>query len=274
MKISMVENKLPIGVFDSGVGGLTVVKELKKAFPSEDIIYLGDTARVPYGSKSAETVSKYALACSNFLTKKGIKFLVVACNTASSFALETLKKELTIPFTGVIQPGARAAKEISKNGHIGVIGTRGTINSGSYERAIKFLDGGTTVVGQACPLLVPIAEEGWENTEVDEKIAERYLGELNKLDPEIDTLILGCTHYPLLRSVIEKIVKKIFKNEVQIVDSAVSTAREVSEVIEKLDLKNPEGEGKFSCYVTDDSRIQELSQRFLGGKVECERVDL
>jgi len=269
-----VDNKLPIGVFDSGVGGLTVVKELRKLLPKENVVYLGDTARVPYGTKSAETVTKYALSCSDFLVKKGIKMLVVACNTASSFALGTLEKKLSIPFTGVIQPGARSAKGISKSRHIGVIGTRGTIGSGSYERAIKFLDGGVTITGYACPLFVPIVEEGWESTKVAEEIAETYINELSKIDPEIDVLILGCTHYPLLRPIIERIVKKTFKNEVQIIDSAVSVATEVREMINKLGIDNPEGEGKFFCYVTDDSRIQELAQRFLGEKISCERVDL
>ncbi len=186
-----------IGIFDSGVGGLTVLKRIAQRLPHEHLCYLGDTARVPYGTKSADTVIRYARSCAAKLTERGIKLLVVACNTASAYALDTLAAELPMPVLGVVEPGAREAVRCSKNGRVGVIGTAGTVASGAYTRAIAALNEDIRVYSKACPLFVPLAEEGWVRGEIPRSVAKTYLAELAA--SRIDTLVLGCTHYPLLR---------------------------------------------------------------------------
>lgn len=207
-----------VGIFDSGVGGLTVFRRVAERLPNESIIYLGDTARVPYGAKSADTVIRYAKACSVILLERGIKLLVVACNTASAFALDALRNELAVPVLGVIEPGVRRAVQETRNNHIGVIGTMGTIQSGAYQKAIKALAPDAQVFCKPCPLFVPLAEEGWTRGNVPRQAAQEYLIEL--VDRGIDTLVLGCTHYPLLKEVIAETAGPT----VALVDSAQATA--------------------------------------------------
>lgn len=192
----------PMGVFDSGLGGLTVVHALQAVLPKEDVVYLGDTARVPYGNKSARLVKEYSLQIADFLVEQGAKIIVIACNTASAVALEGLQKHVDVPVLGVIEPGARAALTATRNKHIGVIGTIATIDSGSYETALMTLDATLTVSGQACPLFVPLVEEGWLDGKITEQVVEHYLTPVNRAST--DTLILGCTHYPLLKKVIQE----------------------------------------------------------------------
>ncbi len=218
---------LPIGVFDSGIGGLTVFREIMKQMPNERLVYFGDTARVPYGNKSKETVEKYSLQISRFLLSQEVKAIVVACNTASASAMDALLKTVPVPVIGVVEPGAKAAADATKNGIIGVIGTSATVASRSYEDAIHTHRPDAEVLSKACPLLCPLAEEGlWEDPVTDE-ITRRYLAELT--DRGIDTLIMGCTHYPLLRNAIAR-----FAGEgVRLVDPAYETARELHSMLEK-----------------------------------------
>lgn len=239
----------PIGVFDSGVGGLTVAREIMRQLPNERIVYFGDTARVPYGSKSRETVTRFSRQIVRFLQTQNVKAIVIACNTASAFALDELEKEVDIPIIGVVKPGAKTALEATHNGKIGVIATEATIGSGIYKRYIEENDSSVSVIGKACPLFVPLAEEGlWEDPVTDE-IARRYLAEL--IDIDIDTLILGCTHYPLLRST----VAKIMGDNVTLVNPAYETARELKELLEKEGLesrKRPElGTELYQFFVSD-----------------------
>jgi glutamate racemase len=249
-----------IGVFDSGVGGLTVLREIARALPNEDCIYLGDTARLPYGNKSQDTVTKFALKNSDFLVSLGIKFLVIACNTAASAGLKEVKEHLTIPTTGVIKPEARRAATATRNKKVGVIGTRSTIASGAYERAIHKHDPGITVITQPCPLFVPLAEEGWFEDEVTRTVAERYLGEV--VGKGIDTLVLGCTHYPLLKKVIAETVGR----DVALVDSAVPIALEVKETLEQMGLLRDDNRARLlTYYVTDDPKnFRRVGEAFLG----------
>lgn len=222
----------PIGVFDSGVGGLTVAREIMRQLPNERIVYFGDTARVPYGSKSKETVTRYSRQIVRFLETQQVKAIVVACNTASAYALEDLEKEVDIPMIGVVKPGARVALSATVNGKIGVVATEATINSGIYSRYIEEHDSSVSVIGKACPLFVPLVEEGlWEDPVTDE-IARRYLTEL--IDSGIDTLILGCTHYPMLRST----VGKIMGEGVTLVNPAYETARELKALLTKHGLES------------------------------------
>lgn len=222
----------PIGVFDSGVGGLTVAREIMRQLPNERIVYFGDTARVPYGSKSKETVTRYSRQIVRFLQTQQVKAIVVACNTASACALDELEKEVDIPIIGVLKPGAKAAIEATKNGKIGVVATEATINSGIYNRYIQENDPNAQVLGKACPLFVPLVEEGlWEDPVTDE-IARRYLTEL--IDVGIDTLILGCTHYPMIRST----VGKIMGDQVTLVNPAYETARELKELLREKGLES------------------------------------
>lgn len=239
----------PIGVFDSGVGGLTVAREIMRQIPNEKIIYFGDTARVPYGSKSQDTVTRFSEQIVRFLRSFQVKTIVVACNTASAYALDALEKEVDVPIIGVVKPGARAAADVTRNGRIGVIATEATIGSGMYPRYIEELDKNVTIYGKACPLFVPLIEEGlWEDP-VTEEIARRYLAEL--IDIDIDTLILGCTHYPLIRSTLGKIMGK----DVTLVNPAYETARELKEMLDSLDLLNDEAPGlgsdRYRFYVSD-----------------------
>lgn len=245
----MKDRTAPVGVFDSGIGGLTVVREIMRQTPNEKIVYFGDTARVPYGSKSRDTVTRYSRQILRFLQKQQVKAIVVACNTASAYALDEIEKETDIPMIGVVKPGAKTAVETTVNGQIGVIGTEGTIDSGIYSRYIKDLDPQIKVTGKACPLFTPLVEEGlWEDPVTDE-IAGRYLEEL--IDIGIDTLILGCTHYPLIRST----VGRIMGDQVRLVNPAYETARELKELLKAQDMQNIEkpklGEDRYRFYVSD-----------------------
>lgn len=254
-----------IGIFDSGVGGLTVLKELSQLLPNEDLLYLGDTARVPYGTKSAATVQKYALESASFLVDRGVKLLVVACNTASAVALPALRERFQLPVIGVIEPGARRAAG-SRNRRIGVIGTEGTVNSGRYEAAIHVLCPDAQVFSAACPLFVPLAEEGWAEHEVTRLTAVEYLQPMIKA--QIDTLVLGCTHYPLLRRTLQKVLGP----QVMLVDSAEETALMVAELFREQGLSRPQHGGSRAFFVTDvPTRFERVGRAFLGcelGKVE------
>lgn len=255
---TIVDNR-PIGVFDSGVGGLTVVKQLLKRLPWESIIYFGDTARIPYGNKSEETVKRFALEDSFFLLDKKVKIVVVACNTASSVAVRLLKKILPVPVIGVIESGAQAAVGCSKNGRIGVIGTVATIRSNSYIREIQALAPRVQVFPQACPLFVPLVEEGWTEDEATYMIAKRYLHglQLNK----IDTLILGCTHYPLLKNAIQKTLGP----GVHLIDSGVETAGAVEKILKENNLMADEDHIPKNYFYLSDMpyKFQEIAERFL-----------
>jgi glutamate racemase len=253
-------DRRPIGVFDSGVGGLTVVRALRAALPGEDIVYLGDTARVPYGTKSPRTVERYSLSCQRFLLGHGVKLVLVACNTASATALPALAEASEVPVIGAVLPGARSALAASENRHIGVIGTLGTIGSGAYEQAIAGLAPGARVTGLACPLLVPLAEEGWVDDEVSAVVARRYLGALFAADPAIDTLVLGCTHYPLLRGDLARAAAQVAGRPVTVVDSAHAMAQAAREAVNPADRER----GRLHCFVTDASRLEALAPRFLG----------
>ncbi len=239
----------PIGVFDSGVGGLTVAREIMRQIPNEKIVYFGDTARVPYGSKSKETVTRYSEQIVRFLQTQNVKAIVVACNTASACALDTIEKEVDIPVIGVVKPGAKTAAEVTQNGKIGVIGTAATIQSQLYATYIKELNDKVQVIGKACPLFVPLVEEGLLEDPVTDEIAMRYLSEL--IDIGIDTLILGCTHYPLIRSTIGKTMGE----RVTLVNPAYETAVELKQLLAQRNLLNdkaPElGENKYRFFVSD-----------------------
>lgn len=252
----------PIGVFDSGVGGLTVVRALRRELPGEDIVYLGDTARVPYGGKSARTVERYALACQQFLLDRGVSLVLVACNTVSATALPALAAASPVPVIGAVAPGAQVAVATTRNHHVGVIGTLATVRSGAYLRAISALDPSARVASLACPLLVPLAEEGWVDDEVAELVAGRYLRQLFAQDPAIDTLVLGCTHYPLLGETLRRVAAQVAGHPVVVVDSAVAMAKAAREA---LAFHRGGGQaGQLHCYATDTSRLDELAPRFLG----------
>jgi glutamate racemase len=261
----------PIGVFDSGVGGLTVVHELVRRLPAESIIYFGDTARVPYGPKSAETVRRYSREASAYLAWRGVKALVVACNTATAHAYEELRSTLRIPVIGVIQPGARAAAQTTTSQRVGVIGTAGTIRSGAYDYAVRSLLPDARVYAQPCPLFVPIIEEGWSEHEVARLAAQEYLKPLRDVDA--DVLILGCTHYPLLRNVIAQVMGPT----VALVDSAAETAQEVAELLQESGLlRRGTSPGKLSFSASDSPlRFREVGRRFLGDAVrDVDHVDV
>ncbi len=253
-----------IGVFDSGVGGLTVAGRIIERLPGESILYLGDTARVPYGTKSPATVIRYARACAGILLDRGIKLLVVACNTASAHALHTLQSELTVPVIGVVEPGARAAAKVTRNQRIGLIGTAGTVASGEYLRAIDAAAPDVEVFSRACPLFVPLAEEGWTHGRVPELVARQYLDELVGLG--IDTLILGCTHYPLLRRTIAHAVG----GSVTLVDSAEATAEAVAEVLMAADLAAPPEATPHHRFLVSDApeAFAAVGERFLGQAIQ------
>jgi glutamate racemase len=236
----------PIGVFDSGIGGLTVVKALSELLPNENIFYLGDTARVPYGPKSPETVQRYAMELAEMLMRENAKALVVACNTVSSVALPLLADKFSVPVIGVIGPGARAALQATRNRHIGVIGTRATIRSGAYEKALRATDNNVRVSSRACPLLVPLIEEGLLDDAVTDQVIVRYLEPL--LADGIDTLVLGCTHYPLLADAIARSVRR----QIVLVDSAQNCARAVEEMLDRESLRAaPPNHGELRVALTD-----------------------
>ncbi|MCK6619136.1 MAG: glutamate racemase [Calditrichaceae bacterium] len=249
----------PIGVFDSGIGGLTVVKQLMSLMPGESIVYFGDTARIPYGSKSVEVVKRFALEDSFFLLEKNVKMIVVACNTASAIAVGFLKEVLPAPITGVIQPGVRAAARRSRKGKIGVIGTTATVRSSAYYRELLGINPRFQVISRACPLLVPLVEEGWIEDEATYLIARRYLQPL--IENHIDALILGCTHYPLLKNVIRRIVGE----EVALIDSGVETAARVQEMLAENRLFAPPNTAvEHQFYLSDlPYKFQEIGERFL-----------
>jgi|BioPla2DNA2_1021312.scaffolds.fasta_scaffold05535_6 glutamate racemase len=262
--LSMINNT-PIGVFDSGIGGLTVVKEIMNQIPGETIIYFGDTARLPYGSKSKETVITYTRQIIRFLIGKGVKAIVIACNTASAFALETVKAEFDIPIIGVVKPGAKMAAKATRNGRIGVIGTVGTIESGIYSEFMSQTNPRVKVFGKACPLFVPLVEEGLVDDPVTYEMASRYTSVL--LDKDIDTLVLGCTHYPLLR----KTIRKVVGEDIVLVNPAYETAKSLAEVITHKGLRNdssPKIDHKF--YVSDGA---EKFRQFANTILPCEVME-
>ena len=254
----------PIGVFDSGLGGLTVVKELNHLLPNEGIVYFGDTARVPYGTKSAETIIRYSREIVKVLLKHKVKMVVVACNTASSLALDVLKKEFDLPILGVIEPGARKAVGVTRNNRVGIIATSSTVKSGKYAKKIVQLNKNIIVTSQSCPLFVPLVEEGWFDHSVTYQVAQEYLGDMKK--NKVDTLILGCTHYPLLKEVVHRVMGP----KVQLVDSAQEVALQVKELlIKNRILRTRLGPCQHLYIVSDEPKqFQRLAMRFLGGGVK------
>ena len=243
-----VKKTSPIGVFDSGVGGLTGAREIMRNLPNEDIVYFGDTARVPYGSKSKDNIIRYSRQIIHFLQTKGVKAIVIACNTASALALETVKDEFDIPIIGVVEPGARAALAVTETKKIGVIGTEATVRSAMYEKIIQGIEPDVSVLAKACPLFVPLVEEGFKKHHVTDEIIDYYLASLKESD--IDALILGCTHYPLLRSKIREYVGE----KITLVNPAYETAMDLKVILQENDMENPDVEGdhgSYSFYVSD-----------------------
>lgn len=260
-----------VGVFDSGVGGLTVLKEIRQLLPQENLIYLGDTARVPYGTKSAQTVMQYALEAGDFLARQGVKMLVVACNTASSVALSALAERFQLPVVGVIEPGARRAHQVSRSRKVAVIGTEGTIRSGAYEAALRTIDAALTVSSGACPLFVPLAEEGWAEHPVARLTAIEYLSPL--CHDGVDTLVLGCTHYPLLKQTLSEVAGA----GVTLIDSAQETARRVATLLQadnSARSSNSVGTTRF-CVTDTPERFQRVGGAFFGDELTTvARVEL
>lgn len=270
-----------LGVFDSGLGGLTVVRALRARLPAEDVIYLGDTARVPYGTRSADTILRYARGCAKVLTDRGVKALVVACNTATAVALEMLRAELDLPVVGVIEPGAESAVRLARAlgataGRIGVLGTARTISSGAYPRAVGVVSTRYEVVGQAAPLLVPLVEEGWVDGEVPRLAVERYLAPL--IEAGAGVIVLGCTHYPVLREVIVEAAARLAGRPIGVVDSADATAEAVATLLEARGLtRRPgAGRGRLELLVTDvPASFAAMAERCLGeAPGEVTAVDL
>ena len=264
-----MDRNLPIGIFDSGVGGLTVYKALHERLPNERFVYLGDTARVPYGTKSLATVERYAVENSKFLEAHGVKLLVVACNTASALALPAIRAAIKVPVIGVIEPGSRAAVEVAQGANIGVIATEATIQSGAYAKALATMGATGQVIERACPLFVSLAEEGWANSDVARIVAGDYLSEFKKTT--VGALVLGCTHYPILRDVISETVGP----DVRLIDSGAATARDVESLLENSDLTHEDALALYQerqlCddldhfYVTDAAeRFAKVAERFLG----------
>ncbi|MCF7912100.1 MAG: glutamate racemase [Candidatus Cloacimonetes bacterium] len=252
--------KNPIGIFDSGVGGLTVFREIRKQFPQEDILYFGDTARVPYGPKSPDTIIQYSIQNARFLLQNRAKIIVVACNTASALALPILQSMLPVPVIGVIQPGAKAAVEHSANHKIGIIGTYGTVNSGAYQQEIHKLNPEIEVLAKACPLFVPLVEEGWEDHTVTHQIAAEYLSEF--LQADYDTLILGCTHYPILKDTLIKVTA----GKIKLIDSAEVIASELESELPEIETS---GIGKNLFYVSDnEEKFRSIASRITGTNLE------
>lgn len=281
----MTTSPAPLGVFDSGLGGLTVVRALRKTVPAESIIYLGDTARVPYGTRSASTVIRYARACAGALTERGVKALVIACNTVSAVAVEMLRAEFDMPVIGVVEPGAHSAilaaeREAAERGgpprKIGVLGTLGTIQSGAYQRAVQQLSTRFEVVGQPAPLLVPLVEEGWLEGDVPELSVRRYVEPL--IQAGAGVIVLGCTHYPLLRPLVVRIAAEIAGRDVPVVDSAHATSMAVAELFSEGRLRRATGldQGKLSLLVTDQpTGFKKSADLFLGADTPpVEQIDL
>ncbi len=255
-------DKRPIGIFDSGVGGLTVFKQVIKALPNEDTIYFGDTARVPYGSKSKETVTEFSRQIMRFLIKNDVKAVIIACNTVSSNCFEALRAEFDLPITEVVGPGVESCLAATKNGRVGVISTQATINSGAYENGIKAKDSSIKVFQKACPLFVSLAEEGFTENDIARLMVKTYLQELK--EKNIDTLILGCTHYPMLK----KTIGEFMGDEVHIVDPAMETARSMKSCLERLSMTGEEKEGSHIFYCSDNCKqFNAICKKNLG--LEC-----
>ena len=257
-------NSAPIGIFDSGIGGLTVVKAVRDALPSENIIYFGDTARVPYGIKSEETVRSYALEITDFLLKKNVKMILIACNTVSASAREEIQQKAgNIPVLDVITAGTKAAMQFPNHKHIGVIGTLATIGSKAYEKALRENNGDVKITAESCPMLVPLAEEGWTDNDIARQIIRKYLTKFE--GSNIDSLILGCTHYPLFKTTIQEI---LHDPSIEIVDSGLSIAQTAKDELTKSKLLNDSPSGTFKCFVSDrPQRFQQLAERFLGTEI-------
>jgi len=258
----------PIGVFDSGLGGLTVAKAIKAKLPNENIVYLGDTARVPYGNKSTLLVTDYATQIINFLLEENAKLIVVACNTASALALPALQSEFQVQILGVILPGSKAAVHATRNKHVGVIGTIATINSNAYSQALNEIDSSIQITAQACPLFVPLVEEGWLNGPVPSEVTASYLKSINVAN--VDTLILGCTHYPLLKPMIQEHVN----DNTVLIDSAETVAEEASTILlEKKMMADSNNKGLLKCFVTDfPVQFESIAERFLGYSLDNVRT--
>jgi len=262
-----MSNARPIGIFDSGIGGLTVAHEIMRQLPHESVVYFGDTARVPYGPKSPDTVRRYSREIASFLQTQDVKAIVIACNTATAHALPALRRLLSIPVIGVVDPGARAAVQATR-GHIGVIGTAGTIRSGAYDRAILALTPDVKITSRACPLFVPLVEEGWIDHDVTRRVADEYLAPL--LDAGVDALVLGCTHYPLIKSLLCRAVGA----DVRLIDSAAETAAELARVLSEHQLAAKGDASPRHRFVASDDPLQflQLGQRFLGEAIESVEV--
>ena len=258
-------SEAPIGIFDSGVGGLTVLKAIRKLLPSENLIYFGDTARVPYGTKSPRTIIKYSLENVRLLSRFNVKLVVVACNTSSAHALDILREEFPFPIIGVVEPGAREAVRLTRNCRIGIIGTEATVKSEAYKKAIVSLNPFCQVYQKACPLLVPLIEEGWLNDEITEAVVKRYLEDLKGRG--IDTLVLGCTHYPLIKETIGRVFRGV-----KLVDSAEAVAREVKK---RLPAENGGGSGIVRILVSDKTeRFARITSMIMEEEVEIEEVSV
>ncbi len=261
----------PIGVFDSGIGGLTVVKEVMRILPNEDIYYFGDTARVPYGNKSPETVTKFSFQNTRFLISKDVKAIVIACNTASAFSIDSVRSNFSIPVIGVIEPGAYAAARETKSGKIGIIGTEGTIASRAYEKAIKKILPNAEIFGYPCPLFVPLVEEGWAGSKVSYLVAEEYLAPLKKAG--VDTLVMGCTHYPLLK----KVVRDVMGPDVSLINPAEETAIDLMQALDQHNLQNElRSRSQYRYYVSDNAdKFSKVGGNFLNRSVfNIDKIDI
>jgi glutamate racemase len=261
---AILNREAPIGVFDSGVGGLTVFRAIEQRLPNESLIYLGDTARIPYGTRSRETVERYALEDVAFILSRNVKAIVIACNTASAHAATRLARECPVPVLGVIEPGARRAVENTRTGYIGVIATEGTVASGAYEQAMLRVRDGLEIISRACPLFVPLAEEGWVDHQVTRQVAEEYLAELRA--SRVDTLVLGCTHYPILRPIIEEVMG----DQITYIDSGQAVAEEVAQLLFDQGLAREEGSARREEFFVTDSaaRFRRVAELFLGRPLE------
>jgi glutamate racemase len=261
----------PIGVFDSGIGGLTVVKEIMNLLPNENIVYFGDTARVPYGTKSKETVTRYSFQCIKFLLENKVKAIVVACNTASASSLDIAKQSFDIPIIGVVEPGAIAACDMTKANKIGIIGTEGTVSSGAYEKAINIINNEVKIALRACPLFVPIVEEGWQESEIASLTAKEYLNELK--DSGIDALVLACTHYPLLQNTIGKLMG----SEIKLVNPAFETAKALKQMLTESDIQNSSNPAvEYQFFVSDNPvKFKKVGENFLQRPINhVEKIDI
>ena len=247
-----------IGVFDSGLGGLTVVREMQKLMPEESVVYFGDIARLPYGSKSKETITEFSHQIMRFLLKHDVKAVIIACGTASANALEDLQKTYDLPITGVVEPGAREAARTTKNGRIGITGTEATIRSGAYDRLLKGLDPQIEVYSKACPLFVPLVEEGWFKDDITRSVVQRYLAELKT--QQVDTLVLGCTHYPLLK----RLIGEEIGEEVILVNPSSSVVKEMKEYLLRHDMQSDAEQGEYEFYVSDSTeKFRQFGQQVL-----------